>query len=295
MLRRLIRRSMLYIRKLGLWGEWSYIPSLVAAVISLYEDAYPEIVAKQDIIEKLFIVEAGRFGKTIEKGLKEIEKIPKLDGKQAFNLYETYGFPWEVTEEIARDKGQIIDRIQFEEEFKKHQELSRSASAGMFKGGLADHSVETTKLHTATHLLHAALRKVLGNNIWQKGSNITAERLRFDFSHPTKITIEELKKIENMVNDAIAKNYPVTFMEMIKQEALSSGALGFFTEKYGDMVKVYTIGPSREICGGPHVSFTGELGHFTIDKEESASAGIRRIYAHLTHESNNVISTTVSS
>jgi alanyl-tRNA synthetase len=300
-LRRLIRRSMLHIRKLGLWGEWSYIPTLVAAVIALYEDAYPEIVPKQDPIEKLFIDEAGRFGKTIEKGLKVIEKIPTLDGKQAFTLYETYGFPWEVTEEIAREKGQVVDRVQFEEEFKKHQELSRSASAGMFKGGLADHSEETTKLHTATHLLHAALRKVLGGHVSQKGSNITAVRLRFDFSHPVKITPAELTKIEDLVNDAIAKNYPVSCVEMDKQEALSSGALGFFTEKYGNRVKVYTVGDpngeyySREICGGPHVSFTGQLGHFTIDKEESASAGIRRIYAHLTHESINIVSATVSS
>jgi len=231
----------------------------------------------------------------IEKGLKEIEKISILDGKQAFLLYETYGFPWEVTEEIARDKGKVVDRVQFEEEFKKHQELSRTASVGMFKGGLADHSEETTELHTATHLLHTALRKVLGDHIGQKGSNITVERLRFDFSHPTKITDEELKKIEKLVNDAIEKNYPVTCTEMDKQEALSSGALGFFTEKYGDKVKVYTIGFSREICGGPHVSFTGQLGHFTIDKEESASAGIRRIYAHLTHESRSVVPTTISS
>jgi alanyl-tRNA synthetase len=300
MLRRLIRRSMLHIRKLGLWGEWSYIPTLVAAVINLYEDAYPEIVSKQDIIEKLFIDEASRFGKTIEKGLKEIEKIQIIDGKQAFTLYETYGFPWEVTEEIARDKGQVVDRVQFEEEFKKHQALSRSASAGMFQGGLADHSEETTKLHTATHLLHASLRKILGDHVSQKGSNITVQRLRFDFSHPAKITPEELKKIEDLVNEAIAKNYPISYTEVDKQEALSSGALGFFAQKYGDRVKVYTVGDtkenfSREICGGPHVSFTRQLGHFTIDKEESASFGIRRIYAHLTHESNNHVSTIVSS
>lgn len=300
-LRRLIRRSMLHIRKLGLWGEWSYIPTLVATVVALYEDSYPDIVPKQDIIEKLFIDEASRFGKTIEKGLKEMDKIEILDGKQAFLLYETYGFPWEVTEEIARDKGQTIDRVQFEEEFKKHQELSRSASAGMFKGGLADQSKETTKLHTATHLLHASLRKTLGNHVSQRGSNITGERLRFDFSHPTKLLPEELKIIENSVNEAVAQNYPVTFVEMDKNEALLSGALGFFIEKYGNRVKVYTVGDpngeyySREICGGPHVSFTGELGHFTIDKEESASAGIRRIYAHLTHESNGITTAPSSS
>jgi alanyl-tRNA synthetase len=185
------------------------------------------------------------------------------------------------------ERGQKINREEFEEEFKKHQELSRSAASGMFKGGLADASVETTKLHTATHLLHQALRMVLGNHVSQKGSNITVERLRFDFSHPKKVTDEELKKTEAIVNEKIKENLPVTYEEMDKDDALKSGALGFFVEKYGDRVKVYTVGDpksnyfSREICGGPHVNFTGELGHFTIIKEESAASGVRRIYGRI--------------
>jgi len=212
-----------------------------------------------------------------------------VTGKDAFILYETYGFPWELTEEIVQARGQDVDRAEFEMEFKKHQALSRTAAAGMFKGGLADTSVETTKLHTATHLLHRALHMVLGDHVSQKGSNITVERLRFDFSHPTKITPDELQKIENLVNEQIKKNLPVTMRVMKKDDALKSGAFGFFVEKYGDEVKVYTVGDpdgswfSKEICGGPHVSFTGELEHFTIVKEEAVSAGIRRIYASVTH------------
>ncbi len=289
-LRRLIRRALLYGRDLGVWGNWEYLGGLVAPVARMYADVYPTVQKQQDMIEDVVKDEAKRFGKSVEKGLREIEKLPAVDGKQAFILYETYGFPWELTEEIARGRGQDVNRHQFEEEFKKHQELSRTAAAGMFKGGLADHSVQTTRLHTATHLLHKALRTILGTHVSQKGSNITVERLRFDFSHPAKITPEELKKIEAMVNDAIAANYPVTMETLGKKEALESGALGFFVEKYGDQVKVYTVGDphgawfSREICGGPHVSFTGELGHFTIIKEEAVSAGVRRIYANVTNE-----------
>ncbi|MFH0750111.1 MAG: alanine--tRNA ligase [Candidatus Gottesmanbacteria bacterium] len=292
-LRRLIRRSMLYAKKLGVWGDWGFIKSLVAPVAAQYKSVYPSVSEQKEKIKNILIDEAGRFGKTVEKGLKEIEKMDTVDGKQAFLLYETYGFPWELTEEIAIGKGQRINRAEFEEAFKKHQTLSRTASVGMFKGGLADHSVETTKLHTATHLLHTALRKVLGTHIGQRGSNITVDRLRFDFSHPEKITPEQLKKIEEMVNSAIHENLQVTMEEMNKEKALASGAIGFFIEKYGDRVKVYTVGDkngtyfSREICGGPHVSFTGEVGHFTIDKEESAGSGIRRIYGHLEHHENH--------
>ncbi len=302
-LRRLIRRSMLYAKKLGVWGDWGFVKSLVAPVAMQYKSAYPSVLEQQEKIETVLVDEAGRFGKTVEKGLKEIEKMETVDGKQAFLLYETYGFPWELTEEIAVSKGQKINREEFEEAFKKHQALSRTASVGMFKGGLADHSVETTKLHTATHLLHASLRKVLGTHIGQKGSNITVERLRFDFSHPEKITPEQLMEIERLVNAAISENLEVTMKEMNKEESLTSGALGFFVEKYGDRVKVYTVGDpngayfSREICGGPHVSFTGELGHFTIDKEESAGAGIRRIYGHLekSNENNATVTASLSS
>jgi len=288
-LRRLIRRSMLYAKKLGVWGDWGFIKSLVFPVATQYKRAYPTVLEQKEKIENILVDEAGRFGKTVEKGLKEIEKMDTVDGKQAFLLYETYGFPWELTEEIAIGKGQKIDRAEFEEAFKTHQSLSRSASVGMFKGGLADKSVETTRLHTATHLLHAALRKVLGTHIGQKGSNITVDRLRFDFSHPEKITAEQLQKIEDMVNSVIHDNLEVSMEEVNKEDALATGALGFFVEKYGDRVKVYTVGDkngtyfSREICGGPHVSFTGQLGHFTIDKEESVGSGVRRIYGHIQH------------
>lgn len=288
-LRRLIRRSMLYAKKLGVWGDWGFIKSLVFPVATQYKRAYPTVLEQKEKIENILVDEAGRFGKTVEKGLKEIEKMDTVDGKQAFLLYETYGFPWELTEEIAIGKGQKIDRAEFEEAFKTHQSLSRTASVGMFKGGLADKSVETTRLHTATHLLHAALRKVLGTHIGQKGSNITVDRLRFDFSHPEKITAEQLQKIEDMVNSVIHDNLEVSMEEVNKEDALATGALGFFVEKYGDRVKVYTVGDkngtyfSREICGGPHVSFTGQLGHFTIDKEESVGSGVRRIYGHIQH------------
>jgi len=281
-LRRLIRRSLIYGKAIGLWGNWDYMGELASPVGTMYEDAYPQVLQQMDAIKTIIVDETKRFGKTVEKGLKEIEKIENVTGKDAFTLYETYGFPWELTEEIVKEKGQSVDRLQFEEEFKKHQELSRSATAGMFKGGLAEHNTETTKLHTATHLLHQALRMVLGEHISQKGSNITVERLRFDFSHPVKMTPEEIKQVEIIVNEKIKENLAVNMEEMNKDDALSSGALGFFVEKYGDRVKVYSIGYfSREICGGPHVRFTGELGHFTIIKEESASSGIRRIYAHL--------------
>jgi len=293
-LRRLIRRSLILGKTIGLWGDkgdrgekrengdWGNIKELVQSVAEMFADVYPEGMQKQSVITGLLLEEAMRFGRTLEKGLHEIEKLPTVTGKDAFILYETYGFPWELTEEIAKKKGTVIDRVQFEEEFKKHQELSRTAASGMFKGGLAEHSVETTKLHTATHLLHKALRMVLGDHVSQKGSNITATRLRFDFSHPTKLTPEEIKKVEEIVNEQIKKNLKVTMKETGKEEALQSGALGFFVEKYGDRVKVYTVGGfSKEICGGPHVGFTGELGHFTIMKEESAASGIRRIYGNL--------------
>jgi alanyl-tRNA synthetase len=281
-LRRLIRRSLLYGRQLGLTHDFLYVGKLVAPVAEIYKEAYPEVLQQTDAIAVILQEEALRFGKSLERGLSEIEKVKTLDGKIAFYLYESYGFPWEMTEEIAREKGQQVARAQFEEEFKKHQELSRTAARGMFKGGLADHGEKTTQLHTATHLLHAALRKVLGEHVGQKGSNITAERLRFDFSHPGKLTNEELEGVEGLVNEKIKEDLAVTFVVMDKEEALNSGALAFFGERYGDKVKVYSIGSfSKEICGGPHVSFTGTLGHFTIVKGEALGAGVRRIYAML--------------
>ncbi|MBI5614641.1 alanine--tRNA ligase [Candidatus Gottesmanbacteria bacterium] len=286
-LRRLIRRSLLYGRRLGITEDWKYIGELVAPFAKIYEDSYPDVLIKTQQIKLLLEEEGMRFGKTLEKGLSEIEKIETLDGHKAFYLYESFGFPWEMTEEIARDRGQNIKRTQFEEEFMKHKDASRTAAAGMFKGGLADHGEETTKLHTATHLLHEALRRVLGEHIAQKGSNITAERLRFDFSHPTKVSSEEIQKIEAMVNEKISENLPVFSTTMKKEEALASGARAFFSERYGITVTVYSVGEkgrefSREICGGPHVAFTGLLGRFTIVKEESLGAGIRRVYATVT-------------
>ena len=209
-----------------------------------------------------------------------------LTAEQAFILFSTYGFPLELTEEMVKEKGGSVDHQAFEAEFKKHQELSRTASAGTFKGGLADQSAETTRLHTATHLLHMALRNILGPGVAQKGSNITAERLRFDFTYPEKLTPEQLEAVEIQVNQAIKRDLPVCMEEMTPEQAKARGAIGLFESKYGDRVRVYTIGEpedalSREICGGPHVGHTGELGSFKIMKEEAVSAGVRRIKAVL--------------
>jgi alanyl-tRNA synthetase len=212
-----------------------------------------------------------------------------ISGQEAFNLYQTDGFPWEMIKELAQENGQIVDEDGFCAEFGKHQELSRTASSGQFKGGLVAHSEKTIKYHTTTHLLHQVLRQILGNHVEQKGSNITDERLRFDFSHPEKLTDEQIKKVEDLVNQKIKENLPVGYEEMTVKEAKEKGAISLFAEKYGDKVKVYSIGPSteleqafsREICGGPHIKSTGELGHFKIIKEEASSAGVRRIKAVL--------------
>lgn len=284
-LRRLIRRAILYGRNLGIHNVCD-MGSLVEPVAEIYNDAYPEVMEKLLDTRQKIVEEVVRFGKTLERGLREVEKMQNIDGKTAFFLYESFGFPWEMTEEIALQRKQHIDHAQFEEEFKKHQDLSRSAAKGMFKGGLADQSEMTTKLHTATHLLHAALRKVLGDHVEQKGSNITAERLRFDFSHGKKLDDTEVMKIEELVNEKIRENMPVERLEMEKNKALELGVLAFFPEKYPDVTSVYKIGEySMELCGGPHVLFTGVLGRFKIIKEESAGAGIRRVYATL--EANN--------
>ena len=218
--------------------------------------------------------------------MKEVQKIENVDGKQAFDLYQTYGFPLELTEELFREKGQEIDHKQFEEEFEKHRELSRTASAGMFKGGLAGDTPETRKYHTAAHLLQASLRKILGDHVEQAGQNITDERLRFDFKHTEALTQEEIKLIGDQVNQVIEKDLPVTSRVMSLGDAYKEGALGFFKDKYGEQVSVYTVGNesnffSKEICGGPHVTHTGEIGHVTITKEESAGSGVRRLYITL--------------
>jgi len=283
--RRLIRRAVRFGKKLGIEKK-NWTKEIAKVVIEMYKDVYPELEKnKQFIIDEL-TKEEEKFELTLEKGLKEFEKLDKISGKDAFDLYQTYGFPIEITEELAKEKGITIDVEEFEKELEKHQELSRTASAGMFKGGLADNSEQTTKLHTAAHLMLAGLRKVLGDDVYQKGSNITAERLRFDFSHKEKVSSGELNDVENFVNDIIKKDLPVVCQEMSLEDAKKLNAMGVFESKYGQMVKVYTIGEgdnvvSREICGGPHIDRTGVLGHFKILKEESSSSGVRRIKAIL--------------
>ncbi|MBU4351415.1 alanine--tRNA ligase [Candidatus Parcubacteria bacterium] len=287
-LRRLLRRAMLFARRLNL-TESSYLKPLVRMVCKIYVDIFPDLKDKETEISAAFQQEADCFDKALKNGLREIEKVEKLDGKTAFYIYESFGFPLEMILEIVKERGQEFNLEEFEEEQKKHQDLSRQAAEGMFKGGLADQSHEVVKLHTATHLLHQALREVLGEGVKQEGSNITAERLRFDFSHSQKMTLEELKNVEDLVNEKIGENLEVSFVVMDKDQALKSGVRAFFKEKYADKVKVYNIGPSmgsgspfsREICGGPHISKTSELGRFKIIKEEAVAKGIRRIRASL--------------
>ncbi len=296
-LRRILRRAIRYGKLLNL--PKNFLNSLVQKVIEIYQNVYPEIKIKQTDILTVIQNENEKFEKTLEAGLKELKsqiadckfkKIKNLTGKVVFDLYQSYGFPLELTKEIAKEQSLEIDEQGFNEEFKKHQKLSRTASSGMFKSGLADASERTVKYHTATHLLHQALRQVLGNQVIQKGSNITAERLRFDFSYPQKMTEEQIKKVENIVNEKIKENLLVICREMNLENAKKSGALGLFEEKYGEKVKVYFIGDpsdssrpvfSKEICAGPHINRASELGHFKIIKEESSSAGVRRIKATL--------------
>jgi alanyl-tRNA synthetase len=227
--------------------------------------------------------EEDKFRKTLQTGLKEFEKLKgqaAITGEQAFILFSTYGFPLEMTQELAAESGLQVDTIEFAKEMEKHKDQSRLGAQQKFSGGLADHSQESTRLHTATHLLHTALRKVLGDHVYQKGRNITPERLRFDFSHPDKMTKEQIAQVEQLVNDAIKADLPVSFVEMDIEEARKTGAIGVFEERYGNKVKVYKMGDySMEICGGPHVNHTGELGGFKILKEEASSGGVRRIKA----------------
>lgn len=282
-LRRLIRRAMRYMGDLII--EKGNLVNLADVIIEQYGDIYENIKNNAEQIRKEIKKEEEKFEKTLESGLKEFKK-----GTDAFTLFSTYGFPIELTKELAKESGIEIDEKDFEEKLKQHQELSRTASAGMFKGGLADASEETIKYHTAAHLMLAALRRVLGEQVSQKGSNITAERLRFDFSWPQKMTAEQIKQVEDLVNEKIQADLPVSCEEMNLEEAKTQGATGVFESKYGERVKVYTIGPStssgfvpfsREICGGPHVPRTGVLGKFKIVKEEASSAGVRRIKAIL--------------
>ena len=288
-LRRLLRRVIRHMRKIGFNPD--DITVLIDTFVKITTEMYPEIPANQDTIKEVVIEEKNKFMKTLEHGEKEFSKNvakakaegkEKLDGQVVFRLYDTFGFPPEMTAELAEEAGLKIDMEEFNELFKKHQDLSRAGSEAKFKGGLADHSEQTTAYHTTTHLLHKALQIVLGEHATQKGSNLTAERLRFDFANPCKVTPEQLKEVEDIVNEQIKRDLPVTCEEMTLEEAKASGATGLFANKYGEKVKVYTIGDfSKEICGGPHVERTGGMGHFKILKEEGVAAGIRRIKAVL--------------
>lgn len=289
--RRLIRRAVRFAYDLDV--NYNFIPEVAEVVIQEYKSYYTELNDKKEMVIKEISKEEDKFRKTLGNGLKEfnkwVEKNPNIkiiSGEFAFKLFATYGFPIEMTEELAEESGLKIDMEDFKIEFNKHQELSRTASAGKFKGGLADSSQETTKLHTTAHLLLEAMRRVLGDHVVQKGSNITAERLRYDFSHPDKLTDEQKAEIEDIINEQIKKSLPVSFEEMPLEKAKEIGAIGIFDSKYSDKVKVYTVGTdddifSREICGGPHVDNIGVLGKFKIKKEESSSAGVRRIKAIL--------------
>ena len=288
-LRRLLRRTIRHMRKIEL--DPNNIGILVNTFVGVLSEMYPEIPANKELLVSVIEEEKTKFLKTLEQGEKEFSKNlekaksagqSKLDGQVVFRLYDTFGFPPEMTAELAEENGISIDMKEFEELFKKHQELSRAGSEAKFKGGLADHSEKTTAYHTATHLLHKALQVVLGPHATQKGSNLTAERLRFDFANPQKVTPEELKQVEDLVNEQIQRDLVVTCEEMTLEEAKAAGATGLFENKYGDKVKVYTIGDfSKEICGGPHVERTGNMGHFRITKEEGVAAGVRRIKAVL--------------
>jgi alanyl-tRNA synthetase len=284
-LRRIIRRAIRSARKLGIEQKSGFCSGIAEVAIQQYGDFYGKLVKEKSTILDALNKEEETFMKTLAEGMKHFQKIAEKSGEQiagldAFHLYDTYGFPVEMTKEMALESGKTIDEAGFMKAFEEHQKLSRAGAEKKFAGGLADHSAETTKLHTATHLLNQALRTVLGDHVWQKGSNITAERLRFDFTHPDKMTPEQIKKTEDLVNEAIEADAPVSFSVMTVDEAKAAGAIGVFESKYGEKVKVYSMGKfSKEICGGPHVARTGMLGTFKIQKEESSSAGIRRIKA----------------
>ena len=283
-LRRLIRRAIRHAKKLEIDINSDWEQRIGSLIISKYKKYYSELEQNESIVLEVLKNEKEKFNKTLEKGLREFSKVSNkdIDATTAFHLYDTYGFPIELTLELADDAGIKVDVEGFKEKFKAHQELSRTASAGKFKGGLAGNSEIETKYHTATHLLNAALKLVVGPDVHQKGSNITDERMRFDFSCDHKLTDEEKTKVEDLVNEWIKEGIDVTVEEMPKDEAIKSGAECMFIEKYPDIVTVYSIGNiSKELCGGPHVKNTSELGHFKIKKEEASSAGVRRIKAVL--------------
>ncbi len=286
-LRRVIRRAVRYGRQLGI--EQGKLSTVAVKYIEKYSKVYPELKENQEKIILELNKEEEKFSKTLTEGLKEFNKVVThiqgdiFPGKTAFRLFDTFGFPIEITTELAQEKGFTVDVKGYEDAYKAHQEKSHAGSEQKFKGGLAEQNDVTARLHTATHLLNAALKVVLNdNNINQRGSNITVERLRFDFNFDRKLTPEELKAVEDKVNEAILANAPIVMEEMSIEDAKNSGAVGVFTQKYGDRVKVYTMGNySKEICGGPHAKTTGELGTFKIKKEEASSAGVRRIKAVL--------------
>lgn len=285
-LRRLIRRAVRYAKELGM--PTGFTATLADIVMETYRHFYSHLLEKREMIIEELTAEESRFEKTLVSGQTEFDKVAtalvqhgqtQFSGRTAFKLYDTYGFPLEMTIELAQERGLTVDTQGFDAAFEKHKELSKQGE-GVFKGGLADHSKQTTRLHTATHLLHKALKMVLGEHVNQKGSNITVERLRFDFSHPEKMTPEQVQKVEDIVNEQIKRALPVTCETMSIEEAKQAGATALFTAKYGEQVKVYTMGDfSKEVCGGPHVENTSELVSFKIKKEESSSAGVRRIKA----------------
>jgi alanyl-tRNA synthetase len=291
-LRRLLRRAIRYAFDLGI--EQDLCEKVVPTVAKIYKSDFSEVAESEAIVVEAFVREEKIFRQTLRKGLHEFEKMTKdkkIDGAGVFKLYDTYGFPKELLVEEADKQGvEIVGIDEFDKQLAQQRQRSQTASAGMFKGGLADHSEAVVKLHTTTHLMYQALKNVLGGDVVQRGSNITAERTRFDFSHPEKVTREQLDEVEKIVNEKIAENLPVTWKEEKTDEAFSKGASGAFGDKYGEVVKVYTIGSddkpfSREICGGPHVERTGVIGEggkkFKIKKEEASSAGVRRIKAVL--------------
>lgn len=284
-LRRLIRRAIRHMRKMEC--DVDKITEIVMFLAENLKENYPELMENIDVVKSEIKKEKNRFMNTLIKGEKEFNKMVRrmneenvtvIDGPNLFRLYDTFGFPPEVTAELAKENGLTVDMEGYKKAFEEHQAKSRQASAGTFKGGLADDSYETVKYHTATHLLNEALKRILGDHVYQRGSNITTERARFDFANPEKVQRDVLDKVEALVNEQIDKGLPVTCEEMTVEEAKAQGAKGVFDSKYGEIVKVYTIGDfSKEICGGPHVKNTSELEHIKIKKEEAVSAGVRRI------------------
>ena len=293
-LRRLIRRAIRHAKTLNIDIDSDWDLKIASLLISKYQKYYKELEDNRDVVLNVLQDEKKRFSKTLEKGLREFEKITRnkedISGEVAFHLFDTYGFPLELTVELARERNLEVDVLGFNEKFREHQEKSRTASAGKFKGGLAGNSEIETRYHTATHLLNAALKVVVGPEVHQRGSNITDERMRFDFSCDHKLSDEEKKKTEDLVNEWINADLEVKVEEMPKEEAIKSGAECMFIEKYPDIVTVYSIGNdnygviSKELCGGPHVKRTSELPKFKIKKEEASSAGVRRIKAVLINE-----------